>query len=54
LAMGGNEGGGAALRLNDDLSKGSSERTLTFDNEILGEGEFEVGAVEVFGFMKMY
>lgn len=51
LSMGGNDNGGAGLRLNEDLSKGESDIAAGFDNEPLlpnAGGMFEVGLVEVY------
>ncbi|MGK3757051.1 MAG: hypothetical protein ACI8RD_009365, partial [Bacillariaceae sp.] len=51
LSLGGNELGGAGLRLNEDLTKGESSCADGFDNEPLlpkASGLFEVGIVEVY------
>ena len=51
LSLGGNEEGGAGLRLNEDLTKGESSCADGFDNEPLlpdAGGMFEVGLVEVY------
>jgi len=51
LSLGGNEEGGAGLRLNEDLTKAESSRADGFDNEPLlpdAGGMFEVGLVEVY------
>jgi hypothetical protein len=51
LSMGGNDKGGAGLRLNEDLTKGESSSAAGFDNDPLlpgGGGMFEVGLVEVY------
>jgi hypothetical protein len=51
LSLGGNEQGGAGLRLNEDLTKAESSCADGFDNELLlpdAGGMFEVGLVEVY------
>lgn len=51
LSLGGNEEGGAGLRLNEDLTKVESMCACGFDNEPLlpdSSGMFEVGLVEVY------
>mmetsp|Transcript_23743 Transcript_23743/g.36632 ORF Transcript_23743/g.36632 Transcript_23743/m.36632 type:complete len:308 (+) Transcript_23743:283-1206(+) len=51
LSMGGSPDGSCGLRLNEDLTKGHSDYSLTFENEPLaGNGmlDFEVGIVEVY------
>lgn len=51
ISMGNNENGASGLRLNEDLSKGSSDKARGFNNEPLaGEGliDFDVGLVEVY------
>mmetsp|Transcript_6995 Transcript_6995/g.17102 ORF Transcript_6995/g.17102 Transcript_6995/m.17102 type:complete len:689 (+) Transcript_6995:303-2369(+) len=51
LSLGGNEEGGAGLRLNEDLTKAESSRADGFDNEPLlpdAGSMFEVGLVEVY------
>mmetsp|Transcript_13707 Transcript_13707/g.15253 ORF Transcript_13707/g.15253 Transcript_13707/m.15253 type:complete len:693 (+) Transcript_13707:100-2178(+) len=51
MSLGGNEHGGAGLRLNEDLTKGESNCADGFDNEPLlpsASGLFEVGLVEVY------
>jgi TLD/Rab-GTPase-TBC domain len=51
LSMGGNENGGAGLRLNEDLTKAESSSADGFDNEPLLPGVggmFEVGLVEIY------
>lgn len=51
LSLGGNEHGGAGLRLNEDLTKGESSCADGFDNEPLlpkASGLFEIGIVEVY------
>eukprot|EP00536_Pseudo-nitzschia_multiseries_P000624 jgi/Psemu1/317380/estExt_fgenesh1_pm.C_80004 len=51
LSLGGNEQGGAGLRLNEDLTKAESACADGFDNEPLlpdSGGMFEVGLVEVY------
>ena len=47
------ESSAAALRLNAELTKGSSEATGVFDNPILvgTESEFEIGGIEVYDFI---
>ena len=55
LAMGGNRDGSSGLRLNEDLTKGESNRALGFDNEPLAGNEreyFQVGLVEVYRFVR--
>ncbi|GMI56460.1 hypothetical protein ScalyP_jg1944 [Parmales sp. scaly parma] len=55
ISMGGNVEGGAALRINEDLTKGFSDKTSMFGNpELVEGGEFEIGTVEVFAFKRMY
>ena len=55
ISMGGNVEGGAALRINEDLTKGFSDKTTMFGNpELVEGGEFEIGTVEVFAFKRMY
>lgn len=49
--MGGNNQGGAGLRLNEDLTKAESSSAAGFDNEPLlpgSGGMFEVGLVEIY------
>ncbi len=51
LSLGGNDDGGAGLRLNEDLTKAESSTAEGFDNEPLlpdAGGMFEVGLVEVY------
>mmetsp|Transcript_23053 Transcript_23053/g.30600 ORF Transcript_23053/g.30600 Transcript_23053/m.30600 type:complete len:224 (-) Transcript_23053:275-946(-) len=51
ISMGINREGGSGLRLNEDLTKGMSSYTVSFDNDPLaGENvtEFDVGLVEVY------
>ena len=51
LSLGGNDQGGAGLRLNEDLTKAESSCADGFDNEALlpdAGGIFEVGLVEVY------
>lgn len=51
LSLGGNEEGGAGLRLNEDLTKAESSRADGFENESLlpdAGGMFEVGLLEVY------
>jgi hypothetical protein len=51
LSLGGNDEGGAGLRLNEDLTKAESSRADGFENEALlpdAGGMFEVGLVEVY------
>mmetsp|Transcript_43673 Transcript_43673/g.105341 ORF Transcript_43673/g.105341 Transcript_43673/m.105341 type:complete len:591 (+) Transcript_43673:51-1823(+) len=49
FSMGGNAKGGAGLRLNEDLTRGESNKAAGFENEPLpGEEMFEVGLVEVY------
>eukprot|EP00814_Leptocylindrus_danicus_P007773 CAMPEP_0116018466 /NCGR_PEP_ID=MMETSP0321-20121206/8665_1 /TAXON_ID=163516 /ORGANISM="Leptocylindrus danicus var. danicus, Strain B650" /LENGTH=246 /DNA_ID=CAMNT_0003488865 /DNA_START=503 /DNA_END=1243 /DNA_ORIENTATION=+ len=51
LSMGGSPDGSCGLRLNEDLTKGHSDYSLTFENEPLaGNGmlDFDVGIVEVY------
>jgi hypothetical protein len=55
ISMGGNEDGSSGLRLNEDLSKGSSSRARGFNNEPLAgnnETEFDVGLVEVYHLLR--
>jgi len=51
IAMGSNEDGCSGLRLNEDLSKGSSSKARGFENEPLGGEDyldFDIGVVEVY------
>lgn len=51
ISMGSNENGGSGLRLNEDLSMGSSSKARGFNNEPLaGDNliDFDVGLVEVY------
>ncbi|KAL3928002.1 MAG: hypothetical protein SGBAC_012840 [Bacillariaceae sp.] len=49
ISMGGNAKGGAGLRLNEDLTRGESNKAAGFENDPLpGEEMFEVGLVEVY------
>ena len=51
LSLGGNDEGGAGLRLNEDLTRAESSKADGFDNEPLLPnvgGMFEVGLVEVY------
>jgi len=56
ISMGGSPDGSCGLRLNEDLTKGSSARSITYNNEPLAGEElrefFEVGVVEVFRFVR--
>eukprot|EP00588_Corethron_pennatum_P025432 CAMPEP_0194321438 /NCGR_PEP_ID=MMETSP0171-20130528/17654_1 /TAXON_ID=218684 /ORGANISM="Corethron pennatum, Strain L29A3" /LENGTH=527 /DNA_ID=CAMNT_0039079339 /DNA_START=371 /DNA_END=1954 /DNA_ORIENTATION=- len=55
LSMGGNKDGTCGIRLNEDLSKGSSAATVTFKNApLVGEDfqDFEVGLIEVYRFIR--
>jgi hypothetical protein len=55
IAMGANPTGGAAIRLNQDLTSGWTERTDTFGNEPLVEGgNFEIGRVECYRFASIF
>jgi hypothetical protein len=51
ISLGNNEDGSSGLRLNEDLSKGSSSKARGFNNEPLAGAEypeFDVGLVEVY------
>lgn len=55
ISMGVGEGGASGLRLNEDLTRGSTSKSIGFDNEeLIGEGVevFEVGLVEVYRFIR--
>ena len=55
ISMGVGEGGASGLRLNEDLTRGSTSRSLGFDNEeLVGPGieVFDVGLVEVYRFIR--
>mmetsp|Transcript_25066 Transcript_25066/g.45142 ORF Transcript_25066/g.45142 Transcript_25066/m.45142 type:complete len:396 (+) Transcript_25066:45-1232(+) len=55
ISMGVGEDGASGLRLNEDLTRGSTSKSIGFDNEeLIAEGEevFEVGLVEVYRFIR--
>ena len=55
ISMGSNENGCSGLRLNEDLSKGSSSKARGFNNEPLAGKdlpEFDVGLVEVYRLLR--
>jgi len=55
ISMGVGEGGASGLRLNEDLTRGSTSKSIGFDSEeLIAEGEevFEVGLVEVYRFIR--
>lgn len=55
ISMGVGEGGASGLRLNEDLTRGSTSKSIGFDNEELiadGVEVFEVGLVEVYRFIR--
>ena len=55
ISMGGNEDGTSGLRLNEDLSQGSSSKARGFNNEPLAGkdiSEFDVGLVEVYHLLR--
>jgi hypothetical protein len=55
ISMGVGEGGASGLRLNEDLTRGSTSRSMGFDNdELVGPGieVFDVGLVEVYRFIR--
>mmetsp|Transcript_33082 Transcript_33082/g.69465 ORF Transcript_33082/g.69465 Transcript_33082/m.69465 type:complete len:617 (-) Transcript_33082:84-1934(-) len=55
VSMGVGEGGASGLRLNEDLTRGSTSKSIGFDNEeLIAEGQevFEVGLVEVYRFIR--
>lgn len=55
IAMGANPTGGAAIRINQELTEGWTERTDTFGNEPLVEGGmFEIGRVECYRFASIF
>lgn len=57
LSMGGSHDGSCGLRLNEDLTKGSSNYSLTFSNEPLAGNDlldFDVGIVEVYHFFREF
>ena len=57
LAMGGNAGGGAAMKINEDLTQGFTDKSDTFasmDGPLVEGGEFEIGVVEVYGILRCY
>mmetsp|Transcript_4011 Transcript_4011/g.7709 ORF Transcript_4011/g.7709 Transcript_4011/m.7709 type:complete len:624 (+) Transcript_4011:140-2011(+) len=57
ISMGSNENGQSGLRLDDDLSKGSSARARGFNNEPLAGPdlpEFDVGLVEVYHLLREF
>ena len=55
ISMGVGEGGASGLRLNEDLTRGSTSKSMGFDNdELVGPGieVFDVGLVEVYRFIR--
>lgn len=55
ISMGVGEDGASGLRLNDDLTRGSTSKSIGFDNvELVGPGiqVFDVGLVEVYRFIR--
>jgi hypothetical protein len=55
ISMGVGKDGGSALRLNEDLTRGSTSKSMAFDNdELVGPGieVFDVGLVEVYRFIR--
>jgi len=55
ISMGVGQGGASGLRLNEDLTRGSTSKSIGFDNEeLIAEGVevFEVGLVEVYRFIR--
>ncbi len=55
ISMGTNEDGTSGLRLNEDLSKGSSSRARGFNNDPLAgdeRTEFDIGLVEVYQLLR--
>ncbi|KAL7543321.1 hypothetical protein ACHAXR_012633 [Thalassiosira sp. AJA248-18] len=55
ISMGIGEGGASGLRLNEDLTRGSTSKSIGFGNEeLIAEGVevFEVGLVEVYRFIR--
>mmetsp|Transcript_5386 Transcript_5386/g.12235 ORF Transcript_5386/g.12235 Transcript_5386/m.12235 type:complete len:638 (+) Transcript_5386:173-2086(+) len=55
ISMGVGEGGASGLRLNEDLTRGSTSKSIGFENEeLIAEGVqvFEVGLVEVYRFIR--
>ena len=57
ISMGVGEDGASGLRLNEDLTRGSTSKSIGFDNdELVGPGieVFDVGLVEVYRFIRMW
>ena len=55
IAMGANPTGGAAIRINQDMTEGWTEGTDTFGNVPMVEGgTFEVGRVECYRFASIF
>lgn len=57
LSMGGSHDGSCGLRLNEDLTRGSSDHSLTFGNDPLAGSDlldFDVGVVEVYRFIRSF
>uniref|UniRef100_A0A7S2K1S0 Oxidation resistance protein 1 n=1 Tax=Leptocylindrus danicus TaxID=163516 RepID=A0A7S2K1S0_9STRA len=55
ISMGGSHDGSCGLRLNEDLTRGSSDHSLTFGNDPLAGNDlldFDVGLVEVYRFIR--
>ena len=55
ISMGVGDGGASGLRLNEDLTRGSTSKSMGFDNdELVGPGieVFDVGLVEVYRFIR--
>jgi len=55
ISMGIGDDGASGLRLNEDLTRGSTSKSIGFDNEELlekGEEVFEVGLVEAYRFIR--
>jgi hypothetical protein len=55
ISMGVGEDGASGLRLNEDLTRGSTSKSIGFDNdELVGPGieVFDVGLVEVYRFIR--
>lgn len=55
ISMGVGEDGASGLRLNEDLTRGSTSKSIGFDNEELiakGQEVFDVGLVEAYRFIR--
>jgi hypothetical protein len=55
ISMGVGEGGASGLRINEDLTRGSTSKSIGSDNDVLvGDGVevFDIGLVEVYRFIR--